>query len=86
MEKTLAMIALQRDVGSMDYVDSVLRMEPEGGSNSSDQEQNFAAVNGATPTAAAAVTQPLKTLRTGAVPAEELCFSNERCSKTLLRC
>ncbi|CAH3043895.1 unnamed protein product, partial [Porites lobata] len=42
MVKTLAIRALQRSVGSMDYVDSLLLMEPEDESNNSDQEPNVA--------------------------------------------
>ena len=42
MVKALAIRALQRGVGSMDYVDSLLLMEPEDESNNSDQEPNVA--------------------------------------------
>ena len=42
MAKTLAIRALQRGVGSMDYVDSLLLMEPEDESKNSDQEPNVA--------------------------------------------
>jgi len=40
MAKTLAIRALQRGVGSMDYVDSLLLLEPED-ENGSDQEHNL---------------------------------------------
>lgn len=40
MAKTLAIRALQRGVGSMDYVDSLLLLEPED-ENSSDQEPDL---------------------------------------------
>ena len=40
MAKTLAIRALQRGVGSMDYVDSLLLLEPED-ENGSDQEPNL---------------------------------------------
>ena len=42
MAKTLAIRALQRGVGSMDYVDSLLLMEPEDENNASDQELDLA--------------------------------------------
>ena len=40
MAKTLAIKALQRGVGSMDYVDSILLLEPDD-ENSSDQEPDL---------------------------------------------
>ena len=42
MAKKLAIRALQRGVGSMDYVDSLLLMEPEDVNNASDQEHDLA--------------------------------------------
>ena len=42
MEKTLAIRALQRGVGSIEYVDSLLLLEPED-ENCSDQEDNLEA-------------------------------------------
>ena len=49
MAKTLAIRALQRGVGSMDYVDSLLLMEPEDESKNSDQEPNVADDDDASP-------------------------------------
>ena len=49
MAKTLAIRALQKGVGSMDYVDSLLLMEPEDESKNSDQEPNVAADDDASP-------------------------------------
>lgn len=42
MAKKLAIRALQRGVGSMDFVDSLLLMEPEDEDNASDQEHDLA--------------------------------------------
>ena len=49
MAKTVAIRALQRGVGSMDYVDSLLLMEPEDESKNSDQEPNVADDDDASP-------------------------------------
>ena len=49
MAKTLAIRALQRGVGSMDYVDSLLLMEREDESKNSDQEPNVADDDDASP-------------------------------------
>ena len=42
MAKKLAIRAFQRGVGSMDYVDSLLLMEPEDENNTPDQEHDLA--------------------------------------------
>ncbi|CAH3138171.1 unnamed protein product, partial [Porites lobata] len=55
MAKTLAIRALQRGVGSMDYVDSLLLMEPEDESKNSDQEPNVVDDDDASPLCSHAV-------------------------------